>query len=195
MLKAIRNWWTSRPLSRGVRFKEAAKNPRLWKAMTMERAQEEAFAKQTAATVSDGDLANLAEYFIFEIAHKDDARLAGRTLQQVEPARLCRLFEAMLKNPANAGRLVASPAKESKSGRETPIERICKLMDDGICPPSIAEFTGHPEKSIRKAAVLAFCSTGNLDMVPIFEKASEDPEEYVRSSALIGLNPMPLSNN
>ena len=188
MLKTMRNWWANLPLSRGVGFKEAAKNPRLWKAMTMQNAQKQAFAQQTSATISDEDLADLAEYFIFEIAHKDETWLAGRTLQQVDPPGLCHLFEAMLKNPANAGRLVSSPAKESKYGPETSIERICRLMDNGICPPSVAEFTGHPEESIRKAAVLAICSTGSLDMVPIFEKASEDEAKYVCSCALIGLN-------
>jgi hypothetical protein len=167
MLKAIRNWWVNLPLSRGVGFKAAAKNPRLWKAMTMESAQEQAFARQTAATISDGDLADLADYFIFETAHRDEAWLAGRTLQQVDPPRLCHLFEAILKNPANAGRLVSSPAKESKYGPETSIERICRLMDNGICPPSVAEFTGHPEESIRKAAVLAICSRLDACAAPL----------------------------
>jgi hypothetical protein len=90
MLKAIRNWWVNLPLSRGVGFKEAAKNPRLWKAMTMENAQEQAFARQTAVTISDEDPASLAEYFIIEIAHKDGAWLAGRTLQQADPPALLR---------------------------------------------------------------------------------------------------------
>ena len=149
----------------------------------MESAQEKAFAKQTGASISDGDLANLAEYFIFEIAHKNDVWLAGGTLQEVEPARLCHLFVTILKYPENAKRLVAPRANDSRYGSRTPIERICDLMDDGICPPSVAEFTGHPDESIRKAAVLAFCATGSLNMVPIFEKASEDGEKYVRSSA------------
>jgi hypothetical protein len=135
--------------------------------MTMESAQEQAFARQTAATISDGDLADLADYFIFETAHRDEAWLAGRTLQQVDPPRLCHLFEAILKNPANAGRLVSSPAKESKYGPETSIERICRLMDNGICPPSVAEFTGHPEESIRKAAVLAICSRLDACAAPL----------------------------
>ncbi len=188
MLKAIRNWWTSLPPSRGVGFKEAAKNPRLWKAMTMEGAQEKAFAKETAATISDEDLANLAEYFIFEIAHEDDAWLAGRTLKEVDPARRGLLFESILTKPDNAGRLVKPRPDDSRYGSRTPIERLCRLVDDGICPPSVANFARNPEASIRKAAVLAICATGSLEMVPVFEMAARDNEDYVRSYAMMGLN-------
>ena len=109
---------------------------------------ERAFAKETAATITDGGLANLAEYFIFEIDHGDDAWLAGQTLKEVEPARLCRLLETLLSNPDNAGRLETTRAKPAKSRGETPIERICGLMEDGICPSSVSKFAGHPEESI-----------------------------------------------
>ncbi len=149
--------------------------------------------KSEAAAIgkSPESISRLVDYFVFEAKSARDAwgerRLLGELGDKTYPRAL-----AILRDSALQPQLVALRAADDSELPEAPINRLCELFDLEAPPPPgavelLAPFLSSDSDGIRKSVALVIASTGSETAVPHIEKSLHDPEEYVRSYALMGM--------
>jgi hypothetical protein len=167
-------------------FKEIVKNPDYWDEVARAR-QEANEAAEAARGWSDDQVAAVTRHILFEVPTSREAWQEAQILEGLGD----RVHATVLKVLAEQrlyGRLVQPTGEDLLP--EAPFNRACELLGD--VPPAeavvvLAPFLADPSEEIRKDAAMAIAKTGAVEIIPHVRKAFADPDEYVRSFALIGL--------
>jgi HEAT repeat protein len=175
------------PVEEQAGFKDVVKNPERWKQDLDESDRALDQALRAAKTWDDKTIEAEVRRFLFDVRSSGDAWIEGRVLRglgaRVQPTLLACLGDVSLR-----GRLV-TPTEEGVLP-ETPFRRLCELLEENPPPasvPLLTPFLDDPSAEIRKAAALVVGCVGSGTSVHVLRKALADPDEYVRSYAIIGL--------
>ena len=167
-------------------FKDVVRNPRRWDSLERSPADLQAAIESSRQWTGD-QITSFTRHFILECGPGKEAWLLARTLESLGP-RIHAIVLGLLQDRGFGERL-ARPSAESLE-RETPLARACKLLGDAPSPEAVralAPFLAHGSKEIRKEAALGIAKVGTPDIIPWVRTALADPDEYVRSHALMGL--------
>lgn len=173
---------------KGWGFKDALENPRQFMAEMAFADEEYERALAEARTWDTQAVAAKVRWFVLEIPTERDAGSAKRILASLGEKTHRAVIE-LLSDVSLHDRLI-TPTGENPLP-EAPFNRACDLLAKR--PPRaaiavVAPFLDGSSNEVKKSAALVVGQTGNLDAVPYIRKAFGDPDEYVRSYAIIGIN-------
>jgi len=185
-------WWLIVRYRRGhsdIRgFWDAVRNPR----SLPDRKKELRQIEKDAAAIRESpeSIALLVDYYVFEAESAREAWGEKQLLRDLGTRAYPRALE-ILRDPALHERLLVLRELPHDSP-EAPIHRLCDVFDLEAPPPPeavelLAPFLSSESDGIRKSVALVIASTGCETAVPHIEKSLHDPEEYVRSYALMGM--------
>lgn len=168
-------------------FREVVKDPGQWSSemerasRALERATEE--AKQW----NESQVSAAVNHFVFDVSSSLEASGDARILKSLG-TRIHPTVLQILGDTSRRSKLV-KPTGENLLP-EAPFNRACNLRGDA--PPTnaaalIAPFLDDPADEIRKDAALVLGTIGTQEVLTPLRKAFADPDEYVRSCGLIGL--------
>lgn len=147
---------------------------------------------ERAGEVADSpeEIAKLVDEFVFEAPSQREAIVEKRVLQKLGPAIYPRMRE-ILADESNRDRLVVL-TEQIMALPEAPICRLCALFEQEALPPPgtlylLVPFLKSDSREVRKAVALAIGSFGSDEAVRPLKIALQDPEEYVNSYALMGI--------
>jgi hypothetical protein len=167
-------------------FKEVLKNPAFWKlSAEVRRSVDE--DKAAAQAWSDEQIARAVTYFAFEVKTSSDAWGEKRVLESLAP-RIHAPILKILGDESIRRRLTTPTGKNILP--EAPFNRLCELIDMNPPPQVVgvlSAFLRDPSEDIRKDAALVLGSSGTAEIIEPLRIALTDPDEYVCSYALIGL--------
>jgi HEAT repeat protein len=167
-------------------LKDVVKNPVYWQSVN--QAEQEADSAVLAAkNWSDAKIADLTRRFVLEATSSRDAWNEARILRALGE-RTHPIVLGLLRDASLYSRLVKPTGKDILP--EAPFNRACDLLGDSPGPEAVealAPYLNDSSKEIRKDAALAVAKTGVAAIIPLVRKAFSDPDEYVRSYALMGL--------
>ena len=173
------------PAARGG-FVDYLKDPEDQEDSVESREREEAAVK-AAQDWDDGKVASMTRRFVLEATSthevSDQIGILRSLGERTHPAVLNLLRDASLYD-----RLVKPDGKAMMA--ESPFNRACTLLGDspgGESVGALAPFLSDPSPEIRRDASFAIAKTGSVTIAPLVRKALSDPDEYVRSYALMGL--------
>jgi HEAT repeat protein len=168
-------------------FREAVENPEKWR-REVERANQ-AFERATeeAKHWDDAQIAEEVRRFVFETPNSRDGEGKAAVLKSLG-ARIHPAVLQILGDASQQTRLVAPTVKAALP--ETPFNLACDLLGDD--PPTnaaalIAPFVEQPNKEVRKEAAMILGTIGTPEVVVPLRKIFSDPDGYVRSYGLMGL--------
>ncbi|MDG2223927.1 MAG: DMP19 family protein [Rubripirellula sp.] len=152
--------------------------------------EEEVADAAKSMSESSTEVAALVDFFVFEAESSRDAEKELRILAKLGSEAYPRALE-ILRDPSLQERLVELPDQES-SRPESPLNRLCEIFDQDAPPPKeaavlLAPFLESDSDEIRKRVALIIGSVASTDSLPGLGQAVTDRGEYVRSSALIGI--------
>lgn len=167
-------------------FKDVVKNPAYWDDVTKAR-HEADVAAQAAMLWSDDRVSAATTHFLFDVTSSrqagDDLHILRHLGVRTHPTLL-----RILKDQTLYQKLTKPTGVDLLP--EAPFNRACDLLDD-IPPVEIVDvlppFLNDPSAEIRKDAALALAKTGATTISPLARRALSDPDEYVRSYILMGL--------
>jgi HEAT repeat protein len=167
-------------------FKELVKHPELRAEMygDEQAVQREAHAAQIW---SEAQIARAVRHFAFEVKTSQEGWGEKAILDSLG-ARVHPAIIAILKDASVRAKLTVPTGTFLQP--EAPLNRLCDLLDKH--PPSavvepLVPFLADPTSRIRKDVALVIGNVGLPESVAPLRKAFADPDEYVRSYALIGL--------
>ena len=174
------------PSARGAGFVDYLKEPEDPEDSVESQEREEAAVK-AAQDWDDGKVASMTRRFVLEATSthevSDQIGLLRSLGEKTHPAVLNLLRDASLYD-----RLVKPDGKAMMA--ESPFNRACTLLGNAPGVESVdalAPFLSDPSPEIRRAASFAIAKTGSVTIAPLVRKAFSDPDEYVRSYAVMGL--------
>jgi HEAT repeat protein len=168
-------------------FKDVLKNPQEYQEAldTADRDYQRALSE--ARKFTDQELAALVRHFVLEVRSSREADIDKRLLValalRTQTAVIDLLGDSTLREQ------LVIPTGENFLP-EAPFNRACMLLEGNTpaaCIPVVAPFLDLERKEIKKSAALILGESGHADAAPQLRKALADPDEYVRSYALIGL--------
>lgn len=168
-------------------FGEVVKDPGQWRS-EMERASRALErATEDAKQWNESQVSAAVNHFIFDVSNSGEASGKARILKSLG-TRTHPTILRILGDPSQRSRLV-KPTGENLLPK-APFNRACDLIGDA--PPIsaatlLAPFLDEPADEIRKDAALLLGTIGTQEVLTPLRKAFSDPDEYVRSYALIGL--------
>lgn len=167
-------------------FVDYLKDPEDQEDSVESREREEAAVK-AAQDWDDGKVASMTRRFVIEATSthevSDQIGILRSLGERTHPAVLNLLRDASLYD-----RLVKPDGQAMMA--ESPFNRACTLLGDSPGDESVealAPFLSDPSPEIRRDASFAISKTGSVTIAPLVRKAFSDPDEYVRSYALMGL--------
>ena len=167
-------------------FKEAVKNPESMRAWD-DDFQRRDLEANAARMWSDDQVAAAVRAFVMDAESSRGAGIQGYVLRKLDtrthPAVLALLGDAALHS-----RLVKPTGTDILP--EAPFNRACDLLGDAPpihAMPLVAPFLEDPSAGIRRDAAQVIGKTGAAGTAPLLRKAFADEDEYVRSSALMGM--------
>ena len=167
-------------------FKDVVKDPSYWEhASKVSTAAD--FAAQKAQTWDDATVDDAVLTYVFHSTSSRDAWVEKRILESLE-TRTHRQVLELLADTTRYKQWVTPTGKDILP--EAPFHRACHLLGDAPPPeaiPLLAPFMDDENESIRREAARALGKTGHTSMVPLLRRALADPDEYVRTAALGGL--------
>jgi HEAT repeat protein len=167
-------------------FKDVVKNPDYWE--SADQAHDELNAAvETAKSWSDERIASATRQFILEATSTRDAWDQARILRELGK-RTHPTVLGLLGDSSLYSRLVKPTGMDVLP--EAPFNRACDLLGDAPESEAIeplAPFLNDPSEGIRKDAAMAMAKTGAGSITPLVKKALSDPDEFVRTYALMGL--------
>ena len=167
-------------------FQEAVKEPESMRAWD-DDFQRRDLEANAARMWSDDQVVAAVKAFVMDSGSSRDAGMHGYVLRKLDtrthPAVLALLGDAALRP-----RLVEPTGTTLVP--EAPFNRACDLLGDA--PPAsvvpwVARFLEEPSAGIRRDAAQVIAKTGAAGTAPLLRKAFADEDEYVRSSALMGM--------
>ncbi|MFC1601206.1 DUF4375 domain-containing protein [Candidatus Sumerlaeota bacterium] len=174
-------------------FRDLVKNPEHWGRVSEARQKIDS-AGRDANNWSDKKVASFTKQFVLEATTSGEAWVESRILKKLD-ARTHPAVFALLRDPGLYAKLVKPTGKDFLP--EAPFNRACDLLGDTPPPEAVealAPFLDDQSLEIRKDAALLIAKTGAPSITSHLRKAFADPEERVRSYALIGLE-FPLSRS
>jgi HEAT repeat protein len=172
--------------NRSLGFKELVKHPELRAEMDGEEQAVQRVA-HAAQSWSAAQIARAVKHFVFEVKTSQEG-WREKTLLDSLGARVHPAIIAILQDASVRAKLTVPTGTFLLP--EAPLNRLCKLLDKH--PPSavvepLIPFLDDPTPRIRKDVALVIGNVGLPESLAPLRKALADPDEYVRSSALIGL--------
>lgn len=178
----------SEPLSKKEPgFHDVVKDLELWNEMIAKQQRDFESTEETKSWSDDEIDAAIREY-VFSSKKSGELRGAKRELQMLGSKTHSTLL-AILTDPDLQDSLIK--LQEDDFLQTAPIVRLCELFN-GSLPNEAVElllpYTEHHENLIRRGCALALAETGSASALSVVQQALSDDDEFVRSSALIGLN-------
>lgn len=170
----------------GWGFKDVVKNPEYWDNAEAARSEVDS-AVEEAKRWDDRKVASLTKEFVLNATSSRDAWAEARILRGLAE-RTHPTVLGLLRDTSLYGKLVKPTGEDILP--EAPFNRACDLLGDSPgaeAVDALAPFLADPSPQIRKDAALAIAKTGASTITPHLRKAFLDPDEYVGSYALMGL--------
>ncbi|APZ93080.1 DMP19 family protein [Fuerstiella marisgermanici] len=156
----------------------------------LERMHAEVDEAATLLSGSPADIAALVDSFVFKTASDYSAWTKERVLAKLGTEAYPRALE-ILRDSSLTKKLTTMSTGEFHLP-EGPINRLCKIVDQDAPPPVeaanlLSPFIESEQNEIRKSVALILGSIGASDSIPQLRQALSDPDEYVQSYALMGI--------
>lgn len=171
------------PPDEPTEFRDFVLNPELFWEMEKEMAAEEARLSAAPTDLNDAEIREIMQHFL----QGDFDRNAKLTLKQYGLRIVPFVLEA-LHDPRI--RTVRYRNNSHSLDDATPLETLTDLLDPFGCAeaiPSLSPIIQHPDPTFRKHTALALGSIGADGCVAPLAEALKDPDDYVRSYALMGI--------
>lgn len=168
-------------------FKEVVKNPELWEEMEKARERQDR-AVEAAKTWTEERITKAVKHFVFEVESSAKASGEQKILLSLGEKTHAAIFQILSEDSVRKELTVPTGTNLVP---EAPINRVCKLLDKSA-PVKVVEllapFLDDNSYHVRASLSLVIGSVGAPICIPLLKRTLADPEDHVRSFALIGLD-------